>query len=360
MKIGIITQPLSRNYGGILQNYALQQTLIKLGHTPYTFDLECPFSWKFWAISIVKNIIKCIIGRPFNFPQTIYRVRTQERILRTFVDKNISITKPRTQSLNVSPILENNIDALIVGSDQVWRPQYNYNIADMYLDFAKEQNVKRIAYAASFGTDEWEYTEEETLVCRSLAKKFDAISVREKSGIYLCKKNLGVSAVHLIDPTMLLTADDYKKLLAHIPESKSEYLFAYILDQTEEKIEYVMRYAENLGLEFIIKGADTKLSDDDSIENWLANFRDAKYVITDSFHGSVFSIIFNKPFTALGNKTRGLSRFNTLLEMLSLEDRLIDATENIACSIALSKWSEVNTKINEYRKRSLDFLSTNL
>lgn len=360
MKIGIITQPLSRNYGGILQNYALQQTLIKLGHTPYTFDLECPFSWKFWAISIVKNIIKCIIGRPFNFPQTIYRVRTQERILRTFVDKNISITKPRTRSLNVSQILENNIDALIVGSDQVWRPKYNYNIADMYLDFAKEQNVKRIAYAASFGTNEWEYTEEQTTICKTLFRHFDAISVREKSGVDLCKKYLGVDATHLLDPTLLLTKEEYKQLLTHIPESKTQNLFAYILDPSDEKIRYVKRYAENLGLEIVIKGADAKLSEEDSVENWLAAFRDAQYVITDSFHGSVFSIIFNKPFIALGNRVRGTTRFDSLFEVFCLENHLIELSENELIIDHTVDWIEVNAKIDTYRKKSLDFLSTNL
>lgn len=360
MRIGIITQPLSRNYGGILQNYALQQTLIKLGHKPYTFDWVSLFSWKHWGLSIVKNIIKCIIGRPFRFPQTIYKVRSQERILRTFVDKNINITKPRTQSLSVSQILENSIYALIVGSDQVWRPKYNDNIADMYLGFARELKLKRIAYAASFGTEEWEYSEEQTVACKTLAKKFDAISVREKSGVDLCKKFLGVDATHLLDPTLLLSKEEYKQLLTHIPEAKTQYLFAYILDSSDEKIKYVTRYAENQGLEVVIKGADSKLSEEDSVENWLANFRDAQYVITDSFHGSVFSIIFNKPFIALGNRARGMARFDSLFEAFDLENHLVDLSKNESVIDHIVDWTKVNAKIDTYRKKSVEFLSKNL
>lgn len=360
MNIGIVTQPLSRNYGGILQNYALQQTLIKLGHTPYTFDLRTLFTWEVWTKSTIKNIIKCIIGRPYKFHQTIFEIESQEKILRSFVEKNISIIKPRIKRLTIDLILKNNIEAVIVGSDQVWRPKYNYCIEDMYLDFVKDIDVKKIAYAASFGTDEWEYTEGQTLVCKSLAQKFDAISVREKSGVDLCKNYLGVEALHLFDPTLLLTKEEYKQLLTHIPVPKVQYLFAYILDSSCEKIRYIKHCADEMGLEVRIKGADTNLSVDDSIENWLANFRDAKYVITDSFHGSVFSIIFNKPFITLGNKDRGMARFKSLLEAFELENRLIDLSENEFVSDRTIEWTIVNSKIEAFRNKSYDFLSTNL
>lgn len=360
MKIGIVTQPLSRNYGGILQNYALQQVLIKLGHTPFTFDLRISYIWRVWVIITIKNIIKYIIGRPCKFPQTIFAVKSQEKILRSFVENNITIIKPRTKRLTADSILRNNLDAIIVGSDQVWRPKYNYCIQDMYLYFAKDLDIKRVAYAASFGVDKWEYTDEQTEVCKSLAQKFDAISVREQSGVDLCEKYLDVEAKHVVDPTLLLTADDYKKLLTHIPEVKSQYLFAYILDQTYDKIEYTTRYAENLGLEIVIKGANGKLLKDDSIESWLANFRDAKYIITDSFHGCVFSIVFNKPFIALGNRVRGMERFNSLLEILGLEDNLFDLTEKPVRFINYPNWSEVNAKVSLYRKKSLEFLRANL
>ena len=359
MKIGIVTQPLSRNYGGILQNYALQQTLIKLGHTPYTFDLG-KYTWKNWGVTTIKSIIKKLIGRPYYFPETPYKRNKSEEILRSFVKRRINLISPRDYRPSSSKIIEYDIDALVVGSDQVWRPRYNRCIEDMYLGFTDNASITKIAYSASFGTEEWEYTPDMTQTCKALAQKFHAISVREDSGVDLCKKYLDVNAVHLIDPTMLLTADEYKELVSHIPQMNSQNLFAYILDQSEEKIKYVQQAAERLGLKIVIKGSDSELSVEDSIEKWIANFRDAKYIITDSFHGSVFSIIFNKPFYAIGNKARGKSRFNSLLSMYELENRLIDVEDGDTKFNQDIDWSIVNTKISQYREQAFRFLTDNL
>lgn len=359
MRIGIVTQPLSRNYGGILQNYALQQTLIKLGHTPYTFDLG-KYTWRDWAILTIKSVIKKILGRQCSFPANPNTFYAKECILRRFVDNYISMTHPRTYTPIAKQIISYNLDAIIVGSDQVWRPKYNYRIGAMYLDFTKGFDIKRIAYAASFGTDEWEYTKKQTLSCKTLLEKFDAISVREKSGVDMCKTHFGTDAMHLLDPTLLLTKEEYKQLVTHIPEVKTKYLFAYILDPTDEKIQYVTRYAENLGLEVVVKGVDAQLSEEDSVENWIAIFRDAQYVITDSFHGSVFSIIFNKPFIALGNRARGMVRFDSLFEAFDLGNRLVDLSEKESVIVHTVDWTKVNVKIDTYRKKSFEFLSTNL
>lgn len=359
MKIGIVTQPLSRNYGGILQNYALQQTLIKLGHTPYTFDIG-KYTWNEWVISTLKNIVKMIIGRSYNFIDTPSDKYKKEQILRTFVEQHINLISPRSKRPIEKKIKEYKLESIIVGSDQVWRPLYNPYIEDMYLGFVNNQNVKKIAYAASFGIDEWEYTEEQTLICQSLVKKFKALSVREVSGINLCKMHLNVEAIQLVDPTILLSVEDYKKLVSHIQKPKYKFLFAYILDQTSVKVEYIKKIAHCLGLKYIIKGSDEKLLASDSVENWIANFRDAEYVITDSFHGSVFSIIFNKSFIALGNNTRGMSRFNSLFTMFGLETRLLNSEEYSKVPDENINWTEINSKIKLYRKKSLEFLTKNL
>lgn len=359
MRIGIVTQPLSRNYGGILQNYALQQTLIKLGHTPYTFDLG-KYTWKDWGIATIKSIIKKILGRQCSFPATPNTFYAKECILRRFVDNYISMTHPRTYTPSAKQIISYNLDAIIVGSDQVWRPKYNYRIGAMYLDFTKSLDIKRIAYAASFGTDEWEYTQKQTLSCKTLLEKFDAISVREKSGVDLCKKYFGTDATHLLDPTLLLTKEEYKQLLTHIPEAKTQYLFAYILDPTDEKIKYVTRYAEMLGLEVVIKGADAQLSEEDSVENWLANFRDAQYVITDSFHGSVFSIIFNVNFLTFTNKSRGNSRMQSLFRILNIEKCIIDQFNFDNQTPYNIDWCEINNIINGLKHKANSFLCSSL
>ncbi|MBQ2958905.1 MAG: polysaccharide pyruvyl transferase family protein [Alistipes sp.] len=360
MNIGIVTQPLSRNYGGILQNYALQQTLIKLGHTPYTFDLRTSLTWGKWfkynTIALIKRLL-CLNSKRIPSP---YKLEVLELPLRKFVKNNIKLTSPRQRHLIPQAIYKYKIEAIIVGSDQVWRPKYNSNIEDMYLNFAKNIDIKKMSYAASFGTDEWEYTPKMTQTCKDLAQKFNAISVREESGVDLCKKYLDVNAVHLIDPTMLLTADEYKELVSHIPQSKTKYLFAYILDQTEEKIKYVKKIAKGLGLELIIKGSDSQVSADDSIEKWIVNFRDANYIITDSFHGTVFSIIFNKPFIAVGNEARGMSRFNSLLSKFGLEDRLIDISKEHKFPTSNINWTAINSNVEASSTTAISFLINNL
>lgn len=360
MKIGIVTQPLSRNYGGILQNYALQQTLIKLGHTPYTFDLYTSITWRKWlkynTIAFIKRLL-CINSRYIPSPR---KYDILELPLRRFVKNNIKLTSPRRRNIIPQEIYKYEIEAIIVGSDQVWRPKYNSNIKDMYLNFAKNIDIKKISYSASFGTEEWEYTPEMTQTCKELAQKFDAISVREDSGVDLCKKYLDVDAVHLIDPTMLLTAEEYKELTREIPKSNRQYLFAYILDQSEEKIQYIKNTADALGLDVIIKGSDSQLSADDSIEKWIVNFRDASYIITDSFHGTAFSIIFNKPFIAVGNETRGMSRFNSLLSKFGLEDRLIDISKEYKLPTSNVDWTVINSNVEASRITATSFLTNNL
>ena len=361
MKIGIVTQPLSRIYGGILQNYALQQTLIKLGHYPYTFDLG-KFTWKDWFGVTIKSIINLIIGRPYAFVDIPPKRHQQERILRQFVNDKINLILPRSYNPLIEQVKKYNLEAIIVGSDQVWRPKYNRCIEDMFLKFAENLKLVKIAYAASFGTNRWEYTEEQTKLCKSLVQHFDAISVREKSGVDLCKKYLGVDATHILDPTLLLTAEQYNNLIVHIPKSKSQYVFAYILDITNEKIEYIRRCASHLGLKLIIKSAHSHLSITDSIEGWLTNFRDAEYIITDSFHGCAFSIIFNKYFNVVLNQERGADRILSLLTNLELLNRLVDLQQindhnQINTNI---DWNNVNDRLSHLKLAAIDFIRNNL
>lgn len=359
MRIGIVTQPLSRNYGGILQNYALQQTLIKLGHVPYTFDLG-NYTWTDWAVLSIKTIIKKILGRKCDFPQTPTQNNANERPLRTFVQQKISLITPRLHKLSNEKIKEYNLEALIVGSDQVWRPMYNYNIEDLFLKFAQDCNVKRLAYAASFGTGQWEYSDVQTDNCKKMAQKFDAVSVREDSAVGLCKDHLNVEAVHVLDPTLLLTSDEYNRLLINFPPSASKVLFAYLLDVNEQKVEYVKDYAKFLGLELVIKSADARLEPNDSIEKWLVNFRDAAYVITDSFHGCAFSVIYNVDFSVIGNPHRGLDRMTSLLNSLDLTDRLVGDSALEVISQPQIEWNRINERLNALRGYSTMFLKQNL
>lgn len=357
MKIGILTQPLASNYGGILQNYALQQVLKRMGHEVWTVDYN-RFGWLDWADHVWRVAAHKMLGHNVQFGMTPPERRQQEAPLRRFVDKYISLTEPRTKCFERSVVEEYAFDALVVGSDQVWRPRYNYNVADCFLKFAGAMPVKRVAYAASFGTDEWEFTDVQTAECAQLVKRFDGISVREKSGVGLCKDHLGVEAVHVLDPTLLLHAADYAELCKDIPRRKP-FVFAYILDESEDKQRQIKDFAARHGLDYFIKSADAAVSMTDTVELWLSYFRDAAFVITDSFHGTAFAINFNKDFYVFGNADRGNSRFDSLLGTLGLESRLV--TGSIPTCEEAIYWDEINrlrgTEENfsqEWLERALD------
>lgn len=356
MKIGIVTQPLHANYGGVLQNYALQQVLKRMGHEVWTIDYR-EYNWLAWADMAWRVLAHKMLGHKVKFGRTPAEQRQLEMPLRRFVDQRMSLTAPRTKKFTKHTVRRYALDALVVGSDQVWRPVYNYDVRDCFLKFAQGLPVKRVAYAASFGTDAWEFTKEQTAECAALAKEFDGISVREKSGVGLCRDRLGVEAVHVLDPTLLLQAEDYAALCKDIPRRKP-FVFAYILDKNEEKLQAIRRFAEQRGLPYYIKGADEGVSMDDTIELWLSYFRDAAFVITDSFHGTAFTINFNKDFYVFGNAQRGNSRFDSLLGQFELQDRIIKG--KIPETNTLIDWYKVNQLKAVAIKNSMEWLMKKL
>ena len=318
MKIGILTQPLCANYGGFMQNWALQQTLKKLGHEPITIDYAPCVGVKTY---ILENI-KCIAARLF-FPNKrrpyTHLYYKRRNYFEAFVNENIICTK--TVRRYSKKIIENyKFDALVVGSDQVWRPKYNLTtIEDMFFSFTKTVNIKKIAYAASFGSSDWEFTELQTNKVRFLSRCIDYVSVREPAGVYLCNQYLGIDATLVLDPTLLLSKEDYYELIKNVEKlHQSPYLAAYVLTPSLELENYINNKASELGLIPIIIRADSKAML--SVYQWLAMIRDASYIITDSFHGSIFSIIFEKEFECLGNDDRGNSRFEVIKRLQKNRD----------------------------------------
>ena len=232
----------------------------------------------------------------------------------------------------LSDIDSKEYDAFIVGSDQVWRPryfenQYLENISNAYLLFSQSWDIKRVAYAPSFGVDNWEYTSEQTSECAKLLFRFDSVSVREISGIELCRKFLGRDdAIQVCDPTLLLTRQDYELLISTQRKVTKKHLLVYCLDESEELNLMVNRISKEKQIEpyyINTKSTNTVLQAKPSVETWLQAFRDAEFVITDSFHACVFSLIFKKEFLVFGNETRGMSRFETLLSEFGQTSRLI-------------------------------------
>lgn len=277
-----------------------------------------------------------------------------------FVNKYIICTRS-VKKYSPKLLKKYHINGLIVGSDQVWRPSYNrYRLEDMFLRFARNEDMPKIAYAASFGVESMEFSGKQLKRCVPLLRQFDAVSVREASGVELCRKYFHVSAEHVLDPTLMLNKSDYERLCANIPKNGKEMMVCYILDPTGDQRERIDLAAHRLHMEPRYFTADSGATL--SVEEWLAMFRDAQYVVTDSFHGTVFSIIFRKPFISIANNSRGADRFQSLLNLFRLENRLITSmTELSEPRLAFHvDWQKVDEILSGYRSKSETFLQNSL
>lgn len=369
MKIAVLSLILNTNYGGILQSYALQTVLERMGHRVKVID-RCSvpdISIRQYVTVMPKRIVQKYIMRKKMrlWPEQHYQhQRYLQRSSETskFIFRNIHIRK--TNVLN--RIRKNEFDAFVVGSDQVWRPKYFIcwgDIRDAYLSFTKGWNVRRLSYAAGYGTDEWEYTTQQTVECSKLAKMFNAISVREQEGVRLCRKKLGAEAIYVLDPTLLLDREDYENLISQAEATTANgTLLNYILDDNKEKTALVNRISEEKLVPFRINETEDCNNQvcRKSVEMWLRAFRDADFMVTDSFHACVFSLIFNKPFVCVGNKERGLSRFSIFIKDLGMDKNILMNTDEYDSAHDYSPNKSSYDKLSILRQKSVDFIKTNL
>ena len=374
MKIAILTQPLHTNYGGNLQNFALQKVLTDMGHEPVTIDRHHTVKLRTkLKLGYFKNLLMHFLkGTPKPLWKSYFSSKKEQAYLRqditAFIDAYITKTPRLYSDKAVQAIFkENNFEAVIVGSDQCWRPMYSPNIYTYYLDFLKDnKEIKKLAYAASFGTDEWEYTEEQTARCKKLIQQFDLVTVREKAAVNLVTEKLNKDAEFVLDPTLLLSKEDYIELFVgkNLPDNKG--IYTYILDDSDWKTQVVETAKETLGLPQFSNQHNKHTVNSEkipSIESWIKGFADADFVVTDSFHGTVFSIIFNKPFISLVNVSRGASRFESILGEFDLMQRLASDFDQQYIEALIEEaiaYDGVNQKLDALRSHSKEVLNAAL
>lgn len=373
-KIAILTQPIGHNYGGILQAWALQQILKNDGHEVITIDRQFKKETKtFFIFKFTYRFLMKIFGKR---KAPIFIEKMMPLIIQNtkkFITENLTMSVPLYATTELKNYFDmSNYDIVIVGSDQTWRPKYSPCIENFYLNFLENKNTKRIAYASSFGVDNWEYSKKETNYCGKLLKLFDFVGVREDSGVNLCLENFGVKAEHVLDPTLLLREDDYKKLIGtERLKNNSSGLYSYILDKTPEKKMLIEEISAQMNEEVFSCQAKNNLDQTNSVEDcimpdprdWLAGFANSNYVITDSFHGVVFSIIFKKPFICISNEGRGSARFKSLLNLMKLNHNILniedeyDVTSIIDnLSVNSSNYNDLEYLISKSRKLLLEHL----
>lgn len=332
----IITLTSLFNYGNIIQRYALRKALYKKG---YNFDsIIMPH--------YMDTSNRDIFGNMEDFV-TQYIGTKSYKIVKSY-----------------------DYCTYVVGSDQVWRNWYGNDwqtFAPYFLEFVDNNSANRIAYGASFGVDNLEQAGingSNMTKITNLLQKFSHISVREKSGVSMAEQitNNKCTADVVLDPTLLLKASDYSKLINRSSEknSKTARVFCYILDESADKTRFIKNIARVFGNDFYILSPDTNKRYE-SVEFWLKGFRDADFIITDSFHGTVFAIINNKDFIAISNQRRGNDRFISLFNSLDINtERLIDEmniSDNIDVKTLSSiDWNRVNAKRKQLRENSIKWL----
>lgn len=366
MKIAILTLPLHVNYGGILQAYILQTVLQDMGHEVEIIKYCFPTK-----LDILRNMCFILLDK-IRRRKNVRRVNLLKRHLlsgeiNTFINEKMKFTSKRYNPVTIKEMSKSDFDAFIVGSDQVWRVEYAPKIDTYFLSFLKKEKIKRIAYSASFGVDYQEYTSELIKNCKQYFSLFDAVSVREDSGLKLIDDYHWKSkkeCVHTLDPTMLLDMDDYTRLF-HLNIVTTRRLFAYILDFNEDvnAIRKQIADLKELNIEAVDDIEETGKPLMSPIQ-WIECIATSQFVVTDSFHGCVYSILFHRPFIVLGNTERGNARISSLLRLVRLEERnvfsLTDFEERKNTLLEDIDYQKVDMILNEQRNVSYKYLTDSL
>ena len=368
-KIGILTFHTAMNYGAILQTYALYKTIASMGHMPLIINRQATtiFSGKWKAI--LRYLLLKIL--PLNLCSFHRRLLMAKRF-DIFSKKNLpNKTLPFFSSRQLKR-KKIDVDCIVVGSDQIW----NYNLSesqspgmglDMFVNFLPE-NIKRVSYAASFGTAKWNYDTDLTFKIKTLLCKFSAISVRENSGVDICKEIFNLKAKKVLDPTLLLSQKHYDGLLQDSQLDLTPYILFFKFNWDNGFCNLIETLPDKTSLP--ICSINSKKESgcyrsvySPTIAQWLTYIKNAHIVITDSFHALAFSIIYNKPFVVLNNGIpERMDRQTDLLKSLGINDRCLsyeDVLNNINSLMDLN-YSEANNRLALKRKESIEFLEHSL
>lgn len=385
MKIGILTFWNSKdNYGQVLQCYALQRQLIKMGHNP--FLIKYSSKKKVHVHNLKSKIYKVILVYPF-IRSCILRLRRirDVRIIKSLEKKNVQrkFDEFREKYIISGEVIYNNLneirsnapdaDCYICGSDQIWSMMLsNPENRAYFLDFGKK-TIKKLSYAASFGNDVYPIN----LNCflRNLLLQFDAISVRDDSSKKICN-NVGINACKVLDPTFLLSMSDYKYIVEY-PKVKEKYYYTYSLNITSpDEICWnkLFEYGSNMGLVSISTTSSGYIPGREicrntiykyaTIPQWLGYILNAEFVATTSFHGIAFCIIFKKNFIYFplkGKYAKGNNRVLSILSSLGLLEKICWSNKEVErCIMFPINWELVDKKLLKLKEESLKFLFTNL
>ena len=275
-----------------------------------------------------------------------------------FLKKNLCLKEINNYSTDLN---ESDFDFLIVNSDQVWAYNFVGILEIGFLSFAKNWNITKIVYAASLGYEFWTNSSQIINSCKELIKQFSGISVREYNSIGIINKYFGIKPQLVLDPTLLLDKSDYLEIIKDFStdfDLKKNYICSYILDESKIIQDYILNVSNQYNLIII----PIKVGIKNFIEKFIFSINICKSIITDSYHGTVFSIIFNKPFITFINTKRGNARFFSLNQTFQLNNRFIypKKFDNKEYELLLKAPNIDKIKLNVLKEKSLKFLKENL
>ena len=364
MKVDVITRHAVGNYGSILQTYATQKVFEKLGYECEIIDYQRidekgNISWKTllnnstkWNKNFFTRLTYRIIQKPNCYLQYKKFSKYQEQLLK------------KTIEYNTNEELRKNLpsaDVFCVGSDQVWGKIANQECDSTYfLDFVPKQ-YKCISYSASIGKEN--VPQEIINNIKTNLPRFSSILVREQSAVDIIK-NEGIDNVDLVlDPTLLLSKDEWSNLCNDIPRRKKKYILVYQLHDNKDFQKYVKKFSKKAKLPIIricpsvqniFRGGKPVFLP--TPQEFISYFRDAEYVITDSFHGTVFSIIYNKKIIDIVPGTTG-TRITNILELLGLNDRILNSYDDYTFLNKERSYEEVNKLLENKKIESIKKLN---
>lgn len=359
MKIGILTFHCAANYGAILQSYALQETLKKLGHEVFILDYRPMFLISpYKAFNIRRKSFKELI-RAFLVTPKRYKRLCQFR-------------KFEKENLNLCPFEDyDSMDAIVVGSDQVWSSVLNYGNFDRtyFLDFPLNSHIRRISYAASAGSSE----QFEKALDRGILdniKNFESISVREKSLGQVLKKHIPtVDPVEVLDPVLMAGKEPFMRFIDKTLVPNQKYVLAFFLGYNPEIAEYGQLIATRhnailINIASMSESFGHGIRETLSIPQFLSLIYFAEHIVTPSFHGTAFSILFQKSFTSVGLSKEHSERSRSLLKKIGLEDNFVllsKSTEETGQIQDIKNISDESINLlNDLASKSQSFLKSNL
>lgn len=354
MRIGILTFHCAHNYGAVLQCYALQEVLKGMGHAVEVIDYRPIYLTRAYKIISLHRIfsynplrfVKRFISECLSLPKRVKRFRKFD----AFMNEYYNLSSRRE--------ISSDYDVYIMGSDQIWNPKITKGFDGYYFGyfpFSKGER-KYVAYAASMETDHLSESAKEYL--RKALNNFDAIGVREIQLADLLRPLTDKDVQVVLDPTLLVTPSFWNRFVGKRPLEEKYVLVYQARGMSRITRNIANHIANQLGALVVTVSGQTysrskwMLHTESPLDfvNW---FRYADCVVSSSFHGTAFSIIFNKPFYSV-RSGRGDTRENSLLRRFDLRDRLIDMD-----SLPIFReidYKYVNDRLEKYRKESLCFL----